>query len=418
MSLPSLGRSGWTLALAALTGIAVIFAAFAVAGVAERKERRYELHAAELRALLATEAEVQKLLLDVETASRGYVLTGSPAFLQPYFSARRQLPDELARLERLTTNRSQATMAARIEALADAKVEHAASVVSAFDQGARRQAEALVLEGTGRRVMDELRSLIRRAEAESRRELRSLADQARTAARTATIVSLTAALLLMLVSGAMLYLIGQRARRDRQRLADAEAREALLAELAHHSVHDALTGLPNRRLLEDRIGQALGRSTMDGTLLAVLFIGVDRFKLVNDRHGHAVGDKLLTTIADALRSAVRPTDTVARVGGDEFVVLCEQLPDHASALALVELVQERLNRQFVISGVSFDATVSVGVVVASHAGIVMDDDQPSTHVPQPTAKPSPQMLMSAAGEAMDQAKKLGRARYELYSAEL
>jgi PAS domain S-box-containing protein len=86
--------------------------------------------------------------------------------------------------------------------------------------------------------------------------------------------------------------------------------------MAHQATHDALTGLPNRVMLEDRLQQAIARSQREGTSVAVLFIDVDRLKAVNDSRGHAVGDQLLIAVADRLRGAVRPTDSLARLGGD------------------------------------------------------------------------------------------------------
>ena len=96
-------------------------------------------------------------------------------------------------------------------------------------------------------------------------------------------------------------------------------------ELEHRAMHDPLTGLPNRELLMDRLSVALARLGRQGTAVGVLFIDLDGFKEVNDAHGHAVGDELLVSIASRLRREVRDGDTVARYGGDEFVVLCEDL---------------------------------------------------------------------------------------------
>ncbi|GAB7191917.1 sensor domain-containing diguanylate cyclase [Kineococcus sp. NUM-3379] len=100
----------------------------------------------------------------------------------------------------------------------------------------------------------------------------------------------------------------------------------LLVEVEHHATHDALTGLVNRRLLVDRLTQALNRAQRSGRPPTVFFCDLDGFKALNDAHGHEAGDAVLVAVARWLRTVVRPTDTVARVGGDEFVVVCEDLP--------------------------------------------------------------------------------------------
>src|SRR6202023_720774 len=99
------------------------------------------------------------------------------------------------------------------------------------------------------------------------------------------------------------------------------------AALMKQATHDALTGLPNRALLVDRIDQALVHSQVSGGCTAVLFIDLDRFKQVNDTKGHAAGDTVLRRVAEQLVAALRPTDTVARIGGDEFVVLAPRVHD-------------------------------------------------------------------------------------------
>ncbi|MEX2504176.1 MAG: sensor domain-containing diguanylate cyclase [Egicoccus sp.] len=110
---------------------------------------------------------------------------------------------------------------------------------------------------------------------------------------------------------------------------EGAARAALV--LAEAAVTDPLTGLANRRLLKDRLDKAMDRSGRSGRLVAVLFCDVDRFKAVNDRFGHHVGDHLLVELASRLTGCLRPEDTLARVSGDEFVIVCEDLTDAAQA---------------------------------------------------------------------------------------
>ena len=103
-------------------------------------------------------------------------------------------------------------------------------------------------------------------------------------------------------------------------------------ELAHQAMHDALTGLPNRALFYDRLGQALNRVGRQGTAVAVLFLDLDRFKLINDSLGHGAGDKLLVAVAERLGGVLRAGDTAARFGGDEFVILFEHIADEDTAM--------------------------------------------------------------------------------------
>ncbi|MDX6665308.1 MAG: hypothetical protein QOG68_1514 [Solirubrobacteraceae bacterium] len=131
--------------------------------------------------------------------------------------------------------------------------------------------------------------------------------------------------------------------------------------LRHSALHDELTGLPNRTLLFDRLEHALTRR--DRTPLAVMFIDLDDFKSVNDTLGHQVGDDLLRAIAPRLAESVRPQDTVSRFGGDEFVILCEDVEDLAGAVAVAGRVREAFTAPFDVAGMPRQMTASIGVVV-------------------------------------------------------
>jgi diguanylate cyclase (GGDEF)-like protein/PAS domain S-box-containing protein len=139
---------------------------------------------------------------------------------------------------------------------------------------------------------------------------------------------------------------------------------ALTATLAERAVRDPLTGLANRTLLEERLKAVLARDARSGSSTAVLFLDLDGFKAVNDRHGHALGDLVLRTVAERLTAAVRPSDTVARLGGDEFVVLVEGTTDET-----VDLLVERLRAAVIepIGPLDLKVGVSIGVAL-SHRG--------------------------------------------------
>ena len=131
--------------------------------------------------------------------------------------------------------------------------------------------------------------------------------------------------------------------------------------MAHLAYHDALTGLPNRRMFEQRLMQALELSRRSGRSCALLFVDLDDFKAINDTHGHAVGDLVLQAVARTIVGAVRQADTVARLAGDEFTVLCENVDSDEAALKIVAALEHAFDAPLDIDGQPFPARASVGV---------------------------------------------------------
>jgi diguanylate cyclase (GGDEF)-like protein len=166
-------------------------------------------------------------------------------------------------------------------------------------------------------------------------------------------------------NGAQDYII----KGDHERLAisrairRAMARKRFEALLAEQAYFDSLTGLANRGLFHDRLKQALARASRTDKRLAVVFVDLDNFKAVNDNFGHKTGDDVLRAIGDSLRGAVRQTDTVARVGGDEFTVLIEPLNDSADADAIAHKVLNAVHVPIKLPGKSVQLTASIGVVL-------------------------------------------------------
>jgi diguanylate cyclase (GGDEF)-like protein len=139
-------------------------------------------------------------------------------------------------------------------------------------------------------------------------------------------------------------------------------------ERTHVALHDALTGLPNRVLLADRIRQALARMPRSGGKLAVLHLGINGFKLVNDSLGHDAGDALLVAIAKRLADVMRPSDTVARVGGDEFALLCGDMLADADPKAIAARALEALTAPFTVGGVPHHVAASIGIAETGAGG--------------------------------------------------
>jgi len=182
----------------------------------------------------------------------------------------------------------------------------------------------------------------------------------------------------------------------------AEIAERKLAEenvlyLAHH---DALTGLPNRVLLQDRLRQAIAHARRNASQVAVLFIDLDHFKHINDSFGHHMGDRLLKAVAIRLQECLRECDSLARFGGDEFVLCLPELPGNTSATSVAQKIQEALVAPFDVDACQMHVSASIGISTYPHDGVTVD------------------ALMRAADTAMYHAKGNGRRNYQFFTAAL
>jgi diguanylate cyclase (GGDEF)-like protein len=182
-------------------------------------------------------------------------------------------------------------------------------------------------------------------------------------------------------------------------LLNAQARDEARATsdyFRHTALHDVLTGLPNRLLLKQRVEHAAMRARRSHTNAAILFVDLDRFKHVNDAHGHQVGDDLLLAASGRLAGLVRPGDTLARFSGDEFVFLCEDLYDAADAESLASRIDESFRDPFVLSGIELAVTASVGMAFAGPGQDITEQ------------------LLVDADIAMYQAKRKGGAGHQVF----
>ncbi len=172
-------------------------------------------------------------------------------------------------------------------------------------------------------------------------------------------------------------------------------RMQMLAKLKFSALYDQLTSLLNRELFQDRMQSALARAGREQGILALLYVDLDKLKQVNDSFGHLVGDELLQQAAKRLRQAIRHTDTAARFGGDEFVILLEQLPNEDLAVQLAENIRQALCQPYQIKGQQLAIKPSIGVALYPQHGLVQHE------------------LILRADEAMYQAKKAGGNRVVL-----
>lgn len=180
---------------------------------------------------------------------------------------------------------------------------------------------------------------------------------------------------------------------------DVTDRIALEGALQHQALHDPLTGLPNRALFVRRLTDVASAATTGATRVGVLFVDLDRFKAINDNYGHAVGDSVLVAVARRLSTLLRPGDTVARFGGDEFLLLCQNV-GIAEVTRIAERITAAIEDDITVGTLRLPVTASIGVAVRGQA------DNP------------PEWLIREADMAMYRAKAEGRARIQTFSPDM
>ncbi|HEX3583134.1 MAG TPA: EAL domain-containing protein, partial [Thermoanaerobaculia bacterium] len=177
---------------------------------------------------------------------------------------------------------------------------------------------------------------------------------------------------------------------------DITERKLAVERLMHDAFHDGLTGLPNRALFMDRLQRAMEMRRRHDALFAVLFLDLDRFKVVNDSLGHTFGDELLVGVAQRLTSMLRASDTVARLGGDEFAMLIEAIERDTDAVRAAQRVQDAVSAPFRIGAHDIYTTVSIGIALSS------------------SGHQRPEDVLRDADIAMYRAKARGKARHEVF----
>jgi len=324
-------------------------------------------------------------LIDVETGERGFVLTGDPAFLDPYERSLQSLDLALAVLGRATSdNPTQRHLLAALGPAVQEKVALSQAVITMRRRRGLAAALPLVAGGQGKQSMDAIRSLLAEMQVEENRLL-TLRGQARDAAvrRLAFTLNLIAPLLVLMSLGFSAVLVSGTRLRDR-----------LFETLRLSANYDALTALPNRRLLYELGESACVFARRYRLQASLLYLDLDGFKAVNDTHGHEQGDHLLQEVARRLRACVRASDTIARIGGDEFVILLPELGSQEGAPAVAEKILAALGLPYLLGSVTAAVTASIGIASFPQHGESLDP------------------LLKAADAALYRAKAAGKNQFK------
>jgi len=317
-------------------------------------------HTNEIKGVIQT---LNEHLVDVETGERGYIITGNEAYLEPYehgLSVVNKYRVELARL--LADEPSELGKLAVLNKRLDLKIKVSQSNVQARKRGFEL-ARSQVMEGSGKREMDALQSILDEM-TRTQSELQDGLHQQRIA--DMQVMKRNIIIAATVVIGLLFYL-HLRLMRLMNLRHEAELNLNRLAS------HDVLTELPNRRLMMSHMELAIQRCLRNNKSMALLFLDLNGFKPVNDQYGHKVGDEVLKQVAQRLSGAMRASDRVARFGGDEFVVLAEDVTDKEDVCSIVAKITAEINRHFLLDeGIAVTISASIGVAIYPRDGQDLD----------------------------------------------
>lgn len=335
-------------------------------------------------------------LKDAETGQRGYVLSGNPAYLKPYYDGTESLANHYSRLTSLTSDDpEQQELLRKIKKIVAAKIKELASTINSVQEGHKDAAIEMINRDIGKDYMDDIRSLIAEF---SRSELVLLEKrkgefmQTRAEINTIIIVEILFMLVLaivtflflnktfflplqLLISGAKKVEEGRRL--DVQDIISKDEMGQLLAtfyamsekvysrsrRLTYDVNHDTLTGLKNRKTLYESIENSIRAARQSNCKVAALFIDLNMFKQINDTLGHDAGDLILQETAERICSAVRSDDEIFRVGGDEFLVILQNIASSEDVHGIIQKILEAFAVPVEISGSRMTIQISIGIAL-------------------------------------------------------
>jgi len=330
--------------------------------------------------------KLESNLVSVETSERGYVIAGEPEYLVPYNQALRETHWKLDLISAFTSDDiSQRFRLSQLEQLVSAKLKTLQMIVDTREAGAVDAATQLVSIDQDKLELDRIHRVINEMEAYENTIL-NVRIMARDAAYRRFWWSFGTLIVAMFGGAFWQYRLVRRIIRYSE-----ESKE----QIRYQAEHDALTGLPNRRLLYSRLDLAIAYAERSEQMLAVMFLDLDGFKKINDTMGHQAGDELLKCVSTRLEQTVRANDTVARLGGDEFVVVVSELNDVASATQFAATLIDVISRPYFINGVQANVSASIGISFYPRDGATCDT------------------LLAKADDALNSAKINGKNQYQL-----
>jgi diguanylate cyclase (GGDEF)-like protein len=340
--------------------------------------------------VIGTLQEIQRYALDAESTGRGFIVSGAAGMVDEYKKLIPRISEKIAAFRELTRdNLKQQQNADDLLALVRLRF---ASLTNLMELRNSRSLDSIAAEaalGKGRGQMKAIKVEIGEMIDE---ENRLLKERKMSRDKSVHIVWATIVVMVMM-GGAILAWVFNRT------FVSVRLRRAAEDRANHLAHHDALTGLPNRRMLQDRLAQALSVANRYGHMLAIMFLDLDGFKKINDSFGHDAGDELLKEVAQRLTASLRNEDTAVRIGGDEFVIGLMRLNTRADAAAVAVKLVAELAKPYQIGGHALTVTTSVGISVFPGDAKTSDE------------------LLKHADDALYKAKQGGKNRYRFFADE-
>jgi diguanylate cyclase (GGDEF)-like protein len=332
--------------------------------------------------------EAKSVVSSSETGQRNYILTGNKDYLEHSLKSLKATESQLEEiLDLVDSDSTEAEKTRLLQSLIGARAALFESALDHLQKGRKAAALQAMTTEAGRQNLNNTDELFDQFSTSQGALFARRTDELQKSSSFSLVTFYVATFCGLVLLGLLCYFVYR----------DIAERRRAEEKLRVVSTHDPLTALPNRTLLHERLSHALARAQRHGRQLAVLFVDLDRFKNVNDTLGHDAGDKLLQVTAQRLYDCLRETDTMARQGGDEFVVLMDELTDREPITRVSQRILDAVSQPFEIDGQEIHITASIGISVYPEDG---------------------RTLLRNADIAMYRAKEKGKNNYQFYSAQI